>query len=533
MGRFLDRLWKLVGRGHPAKSSSGWSELWLQARESLFGSKTLTDPLAQHIWVYACVTKIARNVSAVPWVLYKGERRLTPRMAGGAALALFEYAEPNLVGPQLWERTAADMVYYGQAYWRLIRGRDGVTPARIEVLDPADVQGDTDGEGRVTRWRCGTRVFKPSDVVVLPVFRRDKSIFGLGPFSVSKETAEIDHKAMKWLDGVIDNRGDPGGVLYTDEVLDDEYVRVLRDRWNSRHAGPGKAGGLAVLDRGLKYDRIGLSADELEYLGLRRYTREDICAAFGVPQALLGVTEDVNYATHRALKRIFWEETIWPLLNQIQALVQYHILTPYFEGVRGEFDIREILELQRDVPQEVRSARVLFEMGFTANELNEWFRWGFDRQPWRDEPYVPANLVSWDDSQPGRPQVNPDYPGPTDDEPRVDYNEVLPEVLRAVKRRLKRMLYEVRGEAIRHNRLPDGFEDSVAFEVAKLFGLGGIPEAAGVACRLVRRMVRDLDEAVRRSNDVKRVLNWTSGRLGVVVQRIKHELEDGNDQEAT
>ena len=153
---------------------------------------------------------------------------------------------------------------------------------------------------------------QPHEVVFFRYFNPYHDYRGLAPLQAARAGVEQDSWASRYNTAFFKNSAQPGGVLETSSNLtDDEYQRVLA-QWQDRHGGASKAHAMALLEGGLNYKQTGLSQKDMDFLEQRRWNREEIMAAFKVPKGELGIYEDVNYATAKTQRKLFWENTLLP-----------------------------------------------------------------------------------------------------------------------------------------------------------------------------------------------------------------------------
>ncbi len=74
-------------------------------------------------------------------------------------------------------------------------------------------------------------------------------------------------------------------------TLSDEASKRLERSWKDAHGGLGKAHGVAVLEKGTKWERVGLSNQDAQFLDTRSFQIEEMARWFGVPLHRIGHTE--------------------------------------------------------------------------------------------------------------------------------------------------------------------------------------------------------------------------------------------------
>lgn len=82
-----------------------------------------------------------------------------------------------------------------------------------------------------------------------------------------------------------------GGVIEHPAKMSPEAHSRLKGDWEEKYAGAKNAGKTPILEEGAKFNSIGMSADDLQFLQQRDFQRYDIAMFFGVPPHMLGATE--------------------------------------------------------------------------------------------------------------------------------------------------------------------------------------------------------------------------------------------------
>jgi HK97 family phage portal protein len=460
------------------KAGSEWERIWLRAAEDRLGGDEVTDPYRQHVWVYVAIRKRAENVAQVPFRIYQGEDEVTQ----GPIAELFRRPSQGYSRYELWEATITYLDLRGWCLWYLAPkvGRQAgysKLPAGIQVLNPDFCKPVKDAEGRLAGWMYSQIPLELSEVIRFRHFHPADDVLGLSPLEAARLSIESDYQAGKYGRAFFKNAATPGGVLETDQQLTDEQYKRLLLQWEARHGGAEKAHRIALLEGGLKYQQMSLSQRDMEFLEQRRYNREEILAIYGVPKALCGITDDLNYATHEGQRRVFWNDTIEPLLERLEEQLEAEFFPRYAPELRGLFDRSAVPELQEDISSKVQIAQALWQMGFTANEINERLELGFGTKPWRDKWWPPLSLV---------PVGEGSAPPPAEEEPKGlqpaakaetgGHDERLRDLFlasqaaheRTIRSKVRRWLFEQRAKLLKlmnpkeSKSLDDGWEEELA-----------------------------------------------------------------------
>jgi len=253
--------------------------------------------------------------------------------------------------------------------------------------------------GQLIRWD-----YKPRGEISIPIdpwkdclaqikfWNPDDLYIGQKPLEAGKMELRSDYKAAKYNENFFDEGAQFGGIISSESKIDGVVRERLEQRIRDRHEGFSKAHRFMVLEGGLKFEQAGVTQKDMEFLDLRRYSREALLQIFGMKKAIISVTDDLNYATAMEQKRDWWESTLIPLMNGITSSLDSGLLKND-PNLWITFDLSGIQALKEDLQKKVEVAGKLWSIGFTANEINEKLELGFDAQPWRNTWYAPMNLI--------------------------------------------------------------------------------------------------------------------------------------------
>ncbi|MSP03564.1 MAG: phage portal protein [Acetobacteraceae bacterium] len=81
-----------------------------------------------------------------------------------------------------------------------------------------------------------------------------------------------------------------GGVLSTDQKLANNATHEqLHEEWQRLQAGPRNFGAIAILKQGLKWQPLGLSMVDAEFIDFRKFQLRDVARGFDVPPHKLAI----------------------------------------------------------------------------------------------------------------------------------------------------------------------------------------------------------------------------------------------------
>ena len=103
---------------------------------------------------------------------------------------------------------------------------------------------------------------------------------------------------------------------------------MLLDSWNSAYQGVGNANKVAVLQEGMKWHQLGLSAEDSQFLESRKYQRTEIAAMYGVPLHMIGDLDKATFSNieHQSIMLVVY--TLLPWLKRIEQSIYRDLLVP-------------------------------------------------------------------------------------------------------------------------------------------------------------------------------------------------------------
>lgn len=220
--------------------------------------------------------------------------------------------EDDLLGDELDRRTTIHPIHNFQ----MISAQDGSIFYQVDFHDAHKYLGEswldwTDGEGRMYipqrhivhgRFEVDPR----NPLRALPPLHAFANSIGLG--SVLRQGQEAFHI----------NKGQPSGIISTDQTLSAEQATRLRERWNEM-SQKMRQGETPILSNGLRWQSTSVSANEGQVIQLLGFTTKDIAKAFGIPPIMLGENSGVTYSN---LEQLLYGWRTTGLLSVCQIIEQ-------------------------------------------------------------------------------------------------------------------------------------------------------------------------------------------------------------------
>jgi len=360
-------------------------------------------------WLHAVVFRIALGCSEVEWTLFDTANQDKPKQ-------IFKHPILNLlhqVNPFQTsnEFIALDTIYnelIGESYWALNFNALGEPaeiilpyPHRMSVVPAKEfpfVKGYVYGTGAEA---------VPFDVNEIIHFKYPNPLnqyHGLAPARAIGINLDAEQNADKWVNQFFYNSARPDGVIQFDYNLSDEQFEKLKKQWSEKYKGVSKAHQVALLEGGGKYLQIQNSIKDMDFPNLKQKNRDVILGVFGMPQSVMGISENVNKANAEAGDYTFARWIVKPRLDWKKAKLQEQLIPKFRRSENLELGFMEV------VPETIEQKRDLAESGMragylTINEARKMQR--LVPLPNGDVLLVPLNLIATDITKPMNTPVSP------------------------------------------------------------------------------------------------------------------------------
>jgi hypothetical protein len=124
-----------------------------------------------------------------------------------------------------------------------------------------------------------------------------------------------------------------------------------------------------LLQGNLDVEAMQVRPKDVDFIMGKKLNREEICAIYGVPPALVGIFEYANYSNVKEQRKIFWENTLLPIMDSILDVLQINILNTEFPGVTAAWDVSAILATNADPVAIATAAEKYWAMGYTPTHI--------------------------------------------------------------------------------------------------------------------------------------------------------------------
>jgi HK97 family phage portal protein len=317
--------------------------------------------------VYSCIRTISQDIAMVsPFV----RRRL---IGGGYQRELRHPLTKLFRRPNRWQTwfefigyAVTSLCLRGNAFVVVERDRDA-NPIELVPIAPdrCTIMLTDDGElwYRINSRRLGYGLLvPPDDMIHIKNISMDGYV-GVSPIAIAQDVIGLALATQQHGGILFRQGGQIGGVTSHPGKLSKEASDRIANSWRETHAGVQNAHKAAILEEGMKFDKVAITNEEAQFLETRRFQVIDICRLYGVPPHRLGELDKATLNNIEQQNQQYVDSALKPTARSIEQLFDHHLL---FD------DERSILECKFDFDDMTRGdLKTRFE-AYQIGTLNGW-----------------------------------------------------------------------------------------------------------------------------------------------------------------
>lgn len=327
---------------------------WLGAGEPTASGEIINVASAMQITtVYRCVRLLAESVASLPLVIY-ATKEDGARIRVDHDLTWLLASEPNdeMSAAAFWEAFVGNMAAAGNGYAEIIRDRGGAARGLYPLSSATTSPRRNSHTGELeyatsSGLNVGTeRVIDKADMIHCPLLGFD-GLKGMNPITLARQMLGLAKATERFGSKFFGNGAFPSGILTPDvgTVVTDKQRADLKESWERNYGGDNQRR-VAVLTAAWKWQALGISPEDSQFLGTQQFTRSQIAGLFGVAPHKVGDTTRLSNNNHEQESLAFVTDTLRPYLNRIEQELERKLLPrsgPNAYTYQIEFDVSERL----------------------------------------------------------------------------------------------------------------------------------------------------------------------------------------------
>jgi len=326
-------------------SSSGTSTLtgnagWLAGLDyhgwATSSGEPVTADTAMTLPVYfRCAVNLSEDIAKLPLLLYRRLDRGKDRAPEHPVYRLIHDSPSPIMSAFSFRET---MQFYAATWGNGLAEieRDGAgRPLALWLIHPSRVEMRRDTN---RAWYYAVRVSDidggSTNVVRLElddVFHLHglglNALWGVSIFRLAAESLGLGLAAQRFGAAFFGNGAAAAGILSHPQTLKPDARKHLRESWEKMHSGAGNVGRTAILEEGVKYEKIMIPPEEAQYLQTRQFQIEEIARWFRMPPQKVGHLERAQgWSTLEAMNRDYSTDTLLPWTTRWEQEIQRKLL---------------------------------------------------------------------------------------------------------------------------------------------------------------------------------------------------------------
>lgn len=319
--------------------------LWMPRTDS--GVSVTHDNALKMSAVWACVRVIAETVSQLRWSVFQQRTdRGRDELRTHPAFRLIEFSPNSEMTPFTWRETMLGHVLtYGNAFSEIERdnasrpiGLWPLAPDRVEVLRDANLD---------LFYRYHQPFGEAVDLSPRDVFHlRGLGFDGCSGYSVIQMAAQAiglgkvqeQAGASFWKNGAR-----PGGILTPAGNLTSESRDSITRQWQEQYGGGQNFNRVALLSHDLKYQPIGIPAEDAQFIDSRKFSVEEIARWYRVPPHKIASLDRATFANieHQSIE--FVVDTIVPWAVRFEQEIDAKLIRSPAKRVFSKVLVKSLL----------------------------------------------------------------------------------------------------------------------------------------------------------------------------------------------
>ncbi|PWC96957.1 phage portal protein [Azospirillum sp. TSO5] len=330
--------------------------------------------------VYACVTIRSEDVARCTPTMYRvkddgGREKVKPNDHPVARLLV----RPNRI--QTWfefsQQMEAGLALRGNAYAAILRDRRG-QPTELIAINPDAVLVLEAVDGSIFYNVNRIGLFQISVLRDLPVAIPAEDIFhlrglsfnmlaGASTIGLARDAVGLAMALEQQAARFVGNGARPSGVLKAKGKLTVEAAQRLKASWNAFVSGVSNVGTTAVLEEGMEWQQLQLTAADLDFIKQRELQIAEVARFYRMPLSKLGLGDAQKAGQFAQTQQEYVADAIMPSLERWET----KFAQTFDLDLQGyEVDMDENRLLRADVQTRYNNARIGLLSGFLSpNEV--------------------------------------------------------------------------------------------------------------------------------------------------------------------
>jgi HK97 family phage portal protein len=325
------------------------------------------------------VDKIANTVSSVEWKVYRGDNE---EVTGTPLNDLLVRPNEHESWNDFMFASTVQLLTTGNVFQKGTEaiGFEGEF-RQLEVLHTQSMQAITSTTGDLLGWEYTKNKYRYKyDLDQLihtmyynPSLSACEHYLGLSPLESAQDAYVTSINQWKASSNLLENKGIQGFITNeSDEILTEDELDQAQRAFDRKTRGADNFGKSLVTPTKMRYESMGMTANELKLIEIGVITLRAICNAYGVDSSLFNDPSNKTFNNRKEAVKAFWSDCIIPILKKFRDKYNHSLVNTYNLKYNTDyyidFDISEVTALHEDKDKEADRIVKLISAGIITPE---------------------------------------------------------------------------------------------------------------------------------------------------------------------
>ena len=336
---------------------------------------------------------IATQIAKMPWDIKTFDNKIVN--SDNEIYSLLNIAPNEEMSAFNWKVLCIyTAIIKGNCFNEVVRNNMGQIVALIPIINH-DVCFVRDANGKLFYQLSNTKdggvvYLRKNEVLHFRNLHTEDGVNGLSLINYMSKALGIAQGADRMAGNLFGNGGLPSGTLETERVLSPEVIERLKDDWKHKFGG-NKAGGVAVLEEGMKFNPITFDPAVLQFLESRKFSVLEIARFLGVPPSKLYVLEAQSYNNIEHSNLEVSNDTIDVWAKNLEGEANIKLLDSKNSKLKSDMDLYAINRGDMDT-RATYFSKMMANGAMSPNEIRR--REGMEVYDGGDEYYISTNNLT-------------------------------------------------------------------------------------------------------------------------------------------
>ncbi|MDR2832969.1 MAG: phage portal protein [Streptococcaceae bacterium] len=285
--------------------------------------------------VYACVNILSDDFSKLPLRVFERKEDEVSRLRRKSHEIVYLLSKrPNQnMTSIVWRKLIeVDLCFMGNHFTEIVRDKNGdilslepkTEAVTMKITEEGLVLYEVTEQGKI-------RTIPGFNMLHFKGFTRD-GLIGRTPLQVFKERAEANQLASDHNTKMLENGGTPHGLLTVEGQVNAQAREIVKEEWKKVQGTDN----IAVIDSGLKFQNLGITHQDMQFIESQKFNLQMIAAIYKVPLHKLNEMGRATYANVEQQSLDYVKNTLLPKATNFEQEIDIKILEPLAQINRRE-----------------------------------------------------------------------------------------------------------------------------------------------------------------------------------------------------